>query len=264
MRIVACVNQKGGVGKTTICANLAFALAQQGFKILVLDMDPQGHLGQSFGFFQNNRPGIDSVLTGQETIKNVTITLSENLSFVPAGPGLQKLESTPMGKGRGLLLKKAVKRQISDYDFIMLDCPPSSGFLVVNALAVADELLIPVTPDYFGMSGLSLLLSTIQNFERVLGKYKHRWFVVSRMQKRRLSREVLSKLEYYFGKELIPTQITERALLAECPSYGKPIMAYAPSSPSSNEFEALARHIINHEEELDDKQKSRPREPVGA
>ena len=264
MRIVACVNQKGGVGKTTICANLAYALAAKGNKVLVLDMDPQGHLGQSFGFFQNKRPGMDGLLSGQKSFDDVITTLSDQLSFVPSGPGLQKMESTPMGKGRGLILKKSVEQQISDYDFILLDCPPSSGFLVVNALAVASELLIPVTPDYFGMSGLSMLLSTIQNFERVLGKYKNRWFVVSRMQKRRLSKDVLGKLEYYFGNELVPIHIAERAVMAECPSYGKPVLAYAPNSSSSKEFEALARHILKQEDKLDDEQESGIREPIGA
>jgi len=264
MRIIACVNQKGGVGKTTVCANLAYAISMQGYKVLIIDMDPQGHLGQSFGFFQNNRPGVDAILTREKSFSEVTITLSETLSFVPAGIGLQKLESTPKGKGRGLLLKKAVQQQISDYDFILIDCPPSSGFLVVNALAVSNELVIPVTADYFGMSGLSMLLSTVHNFERVLGKYKRKWFVVSRMQKRRLSQDVLSKLTHYFGDDLVPTHIAERAILAECPSYGKPILAYAPTSSSSKEFTALAGHIIHHEEQINDKQESRSREPLGA
>lgn len=264
MRIIACVNQKGGVGKTTVCANLAYALSEQGRRVLVLDMDPQGHLGQSYGFFQNKRPGIDSLLSGSHNFNEIIVELSDTLSFVPSGPGLQKMESIPMGKGKGLLLKKAVQKQIRDYDFILLDCPPSSGFLVVNALAVANELLIPVTPDYFGMSGLSMLLTTVKNFEKVLGKYQHRWIVVSRMQTRRLTKDVMKKLEHYFKQSLMPVQITERAALAECPSYGKPIMAYAPNSSSSKEFEQLARHISQYEESLNESEESRRREPLGA
>lgn len=264
MRILACVNQKGGVGKTTVCANLAYAISMQSYKVLIIDMDPQGHLGQSFGFFQNNRPGIDTILTKEKAFSEVIIKLSDTLDFVPAGPGLQRLESTPKGKGRGLLLKKSVQQQINDYDFILIDCPPSSGFLVVNALAVANELVVPVTADYFGMSGLSLLLSTVQNFERVLGKYNRKHFVVSRMQKRRLSQDVLAKLAHYFGDDLMPTHIAERAVLAECPSYGKPIMAYAPTSSSSKEFASLARSIIHHEEKINDEQASKSGEPLGA
>ena len=244
MRVVACVNQKGGVGKTTLCANLAYAVAKRGKKVLVIDMDPQGHLGQCFGFFHNKRPGIDSILSGKHGFKEVTTELEEGLSFVPAGAGLLKMESIPMGKGKGLLLKKAVRGQIDNqYDYIFIDCPPSSGFLVVNALAVANELLVPVTPDYFGMSGLSMLMATVRNFEKVLGKYQAQWLVISRMQSRKLTKDVLAKLQHYFGDNIAPVHIAERAVLAECPSFGKPIMVYAPNSASSKDFQALAEHI---------------------
>lgn len=265
MRIIACVNQKGGVGKTTVCANLACALSEQGQRVLAIDLDPQGHLGQSFGYFQNRGPGIDAVFTGEQPFPGVINKLSDHLAFVASGPGLQKLESTPKGKGRGLLLKKAVRAQLSgQYDIIMLDCPPSSGFLVVNALALATELVIPVTPDYFGMSGLSMLLATVQNFERVLGQYQRKWFVVSRKQSRRLTRDVMRKLEHYFGDDLAPVHIAERAVLAECPSFGKPVVTYAPTSTSAEEFMALARHLLKQESPTNDKQQTRQREPVGA
>ncbi|MCY7295375.1 ParA family protein [Alteromonas sp. a30] len=258
------MNQKGGVGKTTVCANLAYALSKQDYKVLVLDIDPQGHLGQSFGFFNNNRPGIDALLKDDASLEAVTISLSDTLSFIPAGPTLQKLESMPKGKGRGLLLKKAIHQPVNDYDFIVMDCPPSSGFLVVNALAAANELVVPVTADYFGMSGLSMLMSTVQNFERVLGRYKRKWFVVSRLQKRKLSEDVLKKLAHYFDDDLVPIHIAERAVLAESPSYGKPVMAYAPTSSSSREFASLAQHIIQRGEKIDDKQGSTSRESLGA
>lgn len=244
MRVLACVNQKGGVGKTTLCANLAYAIARRGKKVLVIDMDPQGHLGQCFGFFHNKRPGMDSILRGEHSFQEVTTTLEAGLNFVPAGVDLLKMEAVPMGKGKGLLLKKALKKQIDNrYEYIFIDCPPSSGFLVVNALAVANELLIPVTPDYFGLSGLSMLMTTVKNFEAVLGNYQAQWLVVSRKQSRKLTKDVLEKLQQYFGNNLAPVQIAERAVLAECPSFGKPIMVYAPNSPSSREFQALAKHI---------------------
>ena len=179
--------------------------------------------------------------------------LSDSLGFVGAGPSLQKLESTSKAKGRGLLLKKAITNQLAGkFDIVMLDCPPSSGFLVVNALAVATELMIPVTPDYFGMSGLSMLLATVQNFERILGQYQRKWFVVSRKQNRRLTREVTEKLEHYFGDNLAPVQIAERAVLAECPSFGKPVVTYAPASSSARDFVALAKHILQQERLTDD------------
>lgn len=243
MRIIACVNQKGGVGKTTICANLAYALSTKGKRVLAIDLDPQAQLGQSFGLFQNKRAGIDQVLNGTKGYGDVVQELSNELGFISAGPGLQRLESTPMGKGRGLLLKKAMKKAPVDYDFVLLDCPPSSGFLVVNALALANELLTPVTPDYFGLSGLSTLMATVKNFEKMLGKYQKHWIVVSRLQKRKLTNDVLKKLEHYFADSVVPVHIAERAVLAECPSHGKPILAYSPNSASSKDFLQLAETI---------------------
>lgn len=248
MRVIACVNQKGGVGKTTICANLAYALSEREAKVLVLDMDPQGHLGQSFGFYQNKKPGIDQVLHKTKTLPDVTLALSDYLSFIPSGPGLQRLESVTMGKGRGLIIKKAMRDQLSGYDYVLMDCPPSSGFLVVNALAAAKELLIPVTPDYFGMSGLSHLLGNTKSFEKMLGEYERKWIVVSRMQARRLSDEVIAKLSHYFGDQIIPVRVMERAVLAECPSHGKPVLAYAPNSTSSKDFVKMAEIIANNGE----------------
>lgn len=247
MRVIACVNQKGGVGKTTICANLAYALSVMDKRVLAIDLDPQAQLGQSFGLFSNKRHGVDQVLQGNLSLNDVVQELSGTLHFISAGPGLQRLESTPMGKGRGLILKKALRKASFDYDFVLLDCPPSSGFLVVNALAMATELLTPVTPDYFGMSGLSTLLATTKNFEKMLGKYQHHWMVVSRMQNRGLTKDVLAKLEKYFPNSLMPVHIAERAVLAECPSHGKPVLAYAPNSVSSDDFRKLAELIIRAE-----------------
>lgn len=247
MRVIACVNQKGGVGKTTICANLAYSLSVKGKRVLAIDLDPQAQLGQSFGLFQNKRPGVDQVLAGKKGFAEVVQELSQTLGFISAGPSLQRLESTPMGKGRGLLLKKALNNANLDYEFVLLDCPPSSGFLVVNALAMANELLTPVTPDYFGLSGVSTLLATVKNFEKMLGKYNKHWLVVSRMQKRKLTDDVMKKLEHYFPNNLVSVQIAERAVLAECPSHGRPVQAYAPNSESSKDFAVLAETILSGE-----------------
>lgn len=244
MRVIACVNQKGGVGKTTICANLAYALSQQGKKVVAIDLDPQGHLAQCLGFFDKSHMGIDQVFLGKGTIEQVLLEIEPGLKLINAGPGLKNLESTAMGKGKGMILKKALRGKLPDTDIVLLDCPPSSGFLVVNALAASDELLIPVTPDYLGMSGVSHLMGTIKNFERVLGKYGKKWIVISREQKRKLTDEVKLKLEHYFRDDLLSVSVTEKAALAESPSHGLPVMKYAPRSGSSKEFKLMAQSII--------------------
>lgn len=245
MRVIACVNQKGGVGKTTICANLAYALSQEGKKVLAIDLDPQAQLGQYFGLFQNKKAGLDKVINGESQLSEVIQALSGTLGFIPAGPGLQRLESTPMGKGRGLILKKALKRDPTEYDVILLDCPPSSGFLVVNALAMSTELLMPVTPDFFGLSGLSTMIATMKNFERMIGKYEKHWVVISRVQTdRQLTKDAIAKLERYFPKNLIPVYIEESSVVAASPSHGQPVLSWSPNSKASKEFESLAKVIL--------------------
>lgn len=149
-----------------------------------------------------------------------------------------------MGKGKGMLLKKALAKQASGYDILLIDCPPSSGFLAVNALAAVNELLIPVTPDYLGMAGLSHLLHTVKNFERLLGKYQRKWVLMSRVQPRKLSDEVRSKLDYYFGDELLPCYISEHESLAESPSHGQSVLEYAPNTAPCQEFETLATTLL--------------------
>ena len=245
MRVIACVNQKGGVGKTTICANLAYALSQAGQRVLAIDLDPQAQLGQYFGLYQNKKAGVDRVISGQRELRDVVQELSGNLAFIPAGPGLQRLESTPMGKGRGLILKKALKRAPPDCDVILLDCPPSSGFLVVNALAMATELLTPVTPDFFGLSGLSTMIATMRNFERMIGQYQKHWVVVSRMQSdRQLTKDAIAKLKRYFPDNLVPVFIEESSVIATSPSHGQPVQAWSPGSHASHSFATLAEIIL--------------------
>lgn len=253
MRLIACVNQKGGVGKTTVAANLAFALAQHQQKVLCIDLDPQGHLGHSLGVYDPLLDGIDAIFRQQASLNQVKVPINPNLDLIPAGVGLQKLEVTPMGKGKGLLLKKALNNQVDHYDYVILDCPPSSGFLVVNALACASELLIPVTPDYFGMAGLSQLMATVKNFERAIGNYRRTWLVVNRMQKRKLSAEVVNKLKHYFSDILVPVYLREKAVYAECPSHGKPVLGYAPRSGASRDIHKLSQFIMADRNEHEQK-----------
>jgi len=244
-RVISCVNQKGGVGKTTVCANTAHALALSGKRVLVVDADPQGHLSQYLGIVDEPERGLFGVLQDSCALLDTAIEVEDNLSLVPPGKQLVRMESVHMKAGRGLLLRKAMKlADLSRFDFVLLDCPPSNGFLVVNAIAASQELLVPVTPDYLGLSGLSKMAQQVKRYEKVMGDFTHLWVVVSRFQRRAVSREAEQKIRFYFGEKVTRQVIFERAAIAESPGHGQSVLAYAPNSKSSQEFMALARQIL--------------------
>jgi chromosome partitioning protein len=241
-RIVAIINQKGGVGKTTTSTNLTHALARMGNRVTVIDLDPQGHLAVSLGVVHPKRPGIDQVMLGEAGIEKNLIPARENLNLIVAGPQLQQIEQlTEGGAKRGDLLRKALHENLQDEDFVFIDCPPSSGVLVANALFAADEILIPMTSDFLSLQGLSHMMGTIRRFEKVLKKQYRFSIVMSRYAStRRISREVLQTLLQHFPKQILATVIRETALLAECPSFGKTILEYRPGSRSARDFRSLA------------------------
>ncbi|MFI3137625.1 MAG: ParA family protein [Methylococcaceae bacterium] len=246
VRIIAIINQKGGVGKTTTTANLTYALAKVGKKVTVIDFDPQGHLAISLGLFSKQHVGIDAVMLGEASLEEVIIPMRENLQLVPAGTKLQDIELlNDGGVQRGDLLRKALSNSFQDQDFVFIDCPPSSGLLVANVLFATEEILIPMASDFMALQGLSHLMETIRKFEKVLKKTYKTQLVISRYTaSRRLSKEVVAKLQHYFPKQILATVIRETALLAECPSFGKTILEYRPSSPSARDFHDLASDFL--------------------
>lgn len=248
-RVVAIVNQKGGVGKTTTSSNLTHALARMGHKVTVIDLDPQGHLAVSLGLMGAKRPGIDEVMLGLAEVEQHALEVRENLRLVTAGPRLQEIEQLSEGGARrGDLLRKALQENLRDQDFVFIDCPPSSGLLVANALFAADEILIPMTGDFLSLQGLAHLVATIQRFEKTLRKKYKISLVISRYATtRRISREVLNTLLKHFPRQILATVIRETALLAECPSAGKTIHEYRPGSRSARDFRNLAKNFLHDE-----------------
>jgi len=245
-RIVAVINQKGGAGKTTTCVNLAHALSRLGYRVLTIDLDPQSHLGIALGQTSRTKPGIDQVLLGLSSIETQTLSVRENLNLIVAGPKLQELEQLSDGLShRGDLLKSALST-CNDQDFIFIDCPPSSGILVANALFAAEELLIPMTSDYMALQGLSHLMGTIKKYETALHKkYKIKLVMSRYIPTRRLSHDVLETIKKYFPKQILKTPIRETASLAESPSFGKTIFEYRPGWRSAKDFSSLANDFIN-------------------
>lgn len=245
-RVVAIINQKGGVGKTTTSTNLTHALAKLGKKVTVIDLDPQGHLAVSFGVVNPNRSGLDEVMLGDAEITEKLIPIRDNLQLIVAGPRLHEIEQLAEGGSkRGDFLRKALHENLNDQDFVFIDCPPSSGVLVANALFAADEVLIPMAGDFLALQGLSHMMGTIKRFEKVLKKKYKLSLVMSRYATtRRISKEVLGKLIKYFPNQVLNTVIRETALLAECPSFGKTILEYRPGSRSARDFRNLANDFL--------------------
>jgi len=246
VRIVAIINQKGGVGKTTTTANLCHAIAESGSKVTVIDLDPQGHLAVSLGITAQNIGGIAEAMLKEKKVQQQLISIRDNLQLVAAGSKLKDVEHlTGNNSPRGVLLRDALHGSLNDQDFVFIDCPPSSGLLVANALIAADEILIPMTSDFLALQGLSHLMGTIKRFEKALQRKYKTLLVMSRYSPdRRISNQVLNVLLTHFPKQILATVIRETALLAECPSFGKTILEYSPKSRSARDFRSLAHDFL--------------------
>ena len=245
-RVVAIINQKGGVGKTTTSTNLTHALANSGKKVTVIDLDPQGHLAISFGIVNSGSAGIDEVMLGEKEISQSLVNVRENLQLVVSGPKLQEIERLAEGgANRGDLLRKSLEGNLMDQDLVFIDCPPSSGILVANALFAADEILIPMASDFLSLQGLSHMMGTIKHFEKVLKKKYKFYLVMSRfVSTRRISKQVLNTLLQHFPDQILRTVIREAAILAECPSFGKSILEYRAGCRSARDFRELANDYL--------------------
>jgi chromosome partitioning protein len=245
VRVIAIINQKGGVGKTTTTSNLSHALAWSGKKVTAIDLDPQGHLAVSLGVTERGQ-GMDEVLLNNADIEDLTLKVRDNLQLVLPGTRLQEIEQlTEGGVQRGDLLRKALQNRLQDQDFVFIDCPPSSGMLVANVLFATDEIMIPMAGDFLALQGLSHLMGTLKKFERTLKiNYKKRLLMSRYNSTRRISKQVLNTLLEHFPGQVMSTLIRETALLAECPGYGKTIIEYRPGSRSARDFRGLAQDLL--------------------
>jgi chromosome partitioning protein len=245
-RIIAIMNQKGGVGKTTTTINLGHALALAGKTVTLLDMDPQGQVAISLGL-NNDQAGLDSVLLEDYNIDDCLQQARENLDVVCAGNNLADFEHvTTGGSSRGHTLRRAIEEsRLIDQDFVLIDCPPSSGLLGINAMFAADELLIPVSGDYLSLQGLSRMMQILKRAEAVLGHNIRLWIVSTRMQlRRRLTQEVRDRILKYFKGRVLNTVIRENVSLAECPSFGKSVFDYKDNSAGAEDYQSLAQDLL--------------------
>jgi len=242
--MLAVMNQKGGVGKTTTTLNLGHALARQGRRVLAIDLDPQAHLTAGFGALRQEQAGVDTVMLGEATLAEAVLTVRENLDLLPAGHRLGELEHLQDGGARrGFLLRDGLG-EVTGYDVVLIDCPPSSGILGMNALLACREVLIPVAGDFFSLQGLARLMAIFTHIEETLKREIQKWVVLTRFhERRRLAREVRDKLLDHFPDRILCTPIRESVALAESPGFGQTIFEYQARSNGAHDYRALAEDV---------------------
>ena len=244
--IIAVLNQKGGVGKTTTTINLAAYLARDGRRVLVVDLDPQGNTTSGLGFDKHGLGTTlyDVLFSKTEATKATYKTNRANLFLLPANAQLANAEVELVGEqAREFKLKQALDEL--DYDFILIDCPPALGLLTVNALVAAQQVLIPVQAEYYALEGLSQLLYVIQNVQAALNPSLDILGVVLTLYDTRnaLSGQVRAELEKHFGAKVFTSVIPRNVRLAEAPSFGKTIIEHDKWSKGARAYKSLAREL---------------------
>ena len=246
-KTIAIVNQKGGVGKTTTCVNLAAALKEEGARVLVCDFDPQANATSGFGVDKTTAsPNIYDVLINGADVKRAVVETPYG-DVIPANKALAgaTVEMIAINK-REYLLKNALGQLSDRYDYILIDCPPSLELLTLDSLCAADTVLVPVQCEYYALEGLSDLLSTIRIVKRSLNPSIALEGVVLTMYDGRtnLSMQVAEEVKRHFPGQVYATVIPRNVRLAEAPSYGKPVTAYDSLSRGAEAYQELAREVM--------------------
>ena len=246
-KTVAIVNQKGGVGKTTTCVNLAAALTEAGKKVLMVDFDPQANSTSGMGVDKTVSKGVYNVIIEDVPTTDALVhtkygdVLPSNKALAGAGIELIGMER------REFLLKEAIGQVKDNYDFVFIDCPPSLELLTLNALCAADTILVPVQGEYFALEGLSDLMNTVRIVRRSLNPRLNLEGVLLTMFDGRtnLALQVAEEVKHYFPGKVYSTVIPRNVRLSEAPSHGRPITAYDRSSRGAEAYKALAKEFLS-------------------
>ena len=247
-KIIAVVNQKGGVGKTTTAVNVSTILAKKGKKVLLIDSDPQGNATSGVGVDKNVEKSIYDVIINDVEIKEViTETPIKNLWLCPSNINLAGAEVELVSMmAREQRLKEKLEAVSNDFHYIIIDCPPSLGLLTINAFTASNSLLIPIQCEYYALEGVGQLINTVNLVRKGLNKSLYIEGVVLTMSDARtnLSNQVISEVKTYFKDNVYKTIIPRNVKLSEAPSYGMPISVYAPKSKGARCYEKLTNEII--------------------
>lgn len=249
-KIIAFSNQKGGVGKTTTCINLAAFVAEKGKKVLVVDIDPQGNASSALGLFdRTSKSSLYEVLCDDMDVKSALKNTDINtLKLLPASSDLAgaELELAQLMIGRERVLEEKLRDVRADFDYIFIDCPPSLGLLTVNALTASDGVVIPLQCEFFALEGLSQMMNTIKLVKKFLNAQIAVEGVVLTLydSRSKLSKGVYDEIVKFFGDKVFETKIPRNVRLAEAPSYGKPITIYDKKCTGAVAYGALADEFL--------------------
>lgn len=253
-RIIAFVNQKGGVAKTTSAVNIGAGLAIKDKRVLLIDLDPQGNLTASLGI---NVIDLDhtiyEVLKGDCTISQATVSVNHSYHVVPSDIRLSGAEIELGGQaGREMILKEALAPVVGRYDYILIDCPPSLSLLTLNALTAAKEMFIPLQTEYLALHGMAQLIKTTEIVKSRLNPELEITGIIGTLYDRRksLNRDVIKKIKAYFPDKLFKTHIRNNVAIAEAQGFGIDIFQYKPKSNGASDYESLVNEVIKQEKEI--------------
>ena len=248
-KIISIVNQKGGVGKTTSAVNLAAGLGIEGKKILLIDIDPQGNTTSGYGIDRRSvKASSYDLLVGDKTIKDTAVqTKFKNVTVVPSNMDLAgaEIELADL-ENRNEKLKQKLLPVRGDYDFILIDCPPSLGLITINALTASDSVMVPIQCEYYALEGLSQLISSVRQVKRIYNANLEVEGILLTMYDGRLNltQQVVGEIKKYFKDKLYSTVIPRAVRLSEAPSYGEPIQYYDKNSKGAKAYNSLAKEFL--------------------
>lgn len=248
-KIIAFANQKGGVGKTTSAVNVAASLGLLGKKTLLIDLDPQGNATSGVGIPKRSLRGtVKEVLSGEADIKTVILpTNFKNLSVIPTNVTLSGSEFDLYNdEGSEYNLKDALKNVADDYDYIIIDCPPSLGMLTVNAFVASDGILVPMQAEFYALEGLSQLISTTKRIKKLYNEELNIVGILVTMYNKRLllSMQVMDELNKYYPDKLFKTTISRNVKLSEAPGFGTPVYYHDKHSKGAQEYLEVAKELV--------------------
>ena len=253
MKKVCIFNQKGGVGKTTTNINLCAYLALEGYKVLTIDIDPQGNTTSGLGLDKRNlEMSMYDVITSDASLKDIILKseLVQNLYIAPSTMELAGAEVEVIGKeNREVILANKIKEIEDEYDYIFIDCPPSLGVLTINALTSVESVLIPIQCEFYALEGVGQLINTIKLVKKSLNEDLEIEGVVMTMYDYRtnLSNEVFEEVKNFFNEKVYNTTISRNIRLAEAPSFGLPIMLYDEKCKGAESYKALTKEFLSRQ-----------------